>query len=65
MSDIEVTTTVTIKDAIGREIVSLTKGEVQYVTDNPRFWATYTRGAIQHTEHAIAGMLISQFGDKP
>ena len=65
MADIKVTTTVSITDTLGRTLVSVTKTEDKFVTDNARFWATYTRGAIQSTEHGIANMLISEYGDKP
>lgn len=65
MADIRVTTTVEIVDELGKPMASVTRTAAARPGGNPQFFATYTRGAIQQTEHSIAAMLIAEFGDKP
>lgn len=65
MTHIEVTTTVAITDSIGRHIVTVTNTARADDAPNPRYFATFTRGAIQSTEHHIAAALIAQFGEHP
>lgn len=65
MTDIRVTTTVEITDNLGRRITSVTQTASAKPGDNGRYFATYARGAIQATEHAIANMLIAEYGDTP
>jgi hypothetical protein len=62
---IRVTTTVDIIDNLGQPVTSLCQSTTALPGDNSRFWSTYTRGACQQVEHAIANMLIAQYGDSP
>ena len=65
MTEILVTTTVEITDNMGRKLIGLTRTQTAQPGDNGRFFATYTRGACQGNEHALAQMLITEYGDKP
>lgn len=65
MTTIDVETTVTIKDNMGRVVTTLTQSAQQHPGDNPRYWMTYARGGIQMTESVIAEMLKTTYGDVP
>lgn len=63
MARIRVITTVEITDNLDRPIVTLTKTADADPGYNPRFFATFTRGACQANEHALNNMLIAEYGD--
>lgn len=67
MSTVRVTTTVEVKDALGRHFATISHSSdaTPGMGDNPRFFATYTRGACQANEQAINTMMVAQFGDTP
>ena len=65
MTEIRVTTTAEIVDSRGRHLATVINTATARPGDNPRYFATFTRGAIQSTEHQINAALIAQFGDKP
>lgn len=65
MTTIEVETTVTVKDSLGRVVTAITQSATQHPDDNPRYWMTFARGGIQMTESAIAKMLRATYGDTP
>jgi hypothetical protein len=66
MTEIRVTTSVEIMDNMGKHVASLSRSAATTAAgDNPRFWATYTRGVCQGLEQSLANMLIADYGDKP
>ncbi len=65
MTTIDIETTVTIRDELGRVVTTLTQSAQQHPGDNPRYWMTYARGGIQMTETVIAEMLKTTYGDVP
>jgi hypothetical protein len=65
MAEIRVWTTVEITNHLGKVLVAITKESEAIPQDNPRFWATYTRGACQANEHALNTMLTAEYGDVP
>jgi hypothetical protein len=63
MAEIRVTTEVEICDELGKPMLRVMQVATANPGGNPRFFADYTRSAIQTTEHGIADMLVAKWGD--